>query len=149
MDFIVKEERMWFCVLLCCWYQSLAVTYVVNLLPLGYPLHAPEHYFSYFRMNNVTTIIRLNKQLYDSRRFIDAGFDHRDLFFVDGSTPNDAIVRRFLAVSENARGAVAIHCKGMYVCMYSYSDCTKRLCSSCCCTIASGDVVVLLVCHCM
>ena len=38
---------------------------------------------------------------------------------MDGSTPNDAIVRRFLAVSENARGAVAIHCKGMHICMYS------------------------------
>lgn len=63
-------------------------------------------------MNNVSTIIRLNKQLYDARRFTDAGFDHRDLFFVDGSTPTDAIVRRFLAVCENARGAVAVHCKG-------------------------------------
>ena len=86
----------------------------IALSPLGYPLHAPEHYFSYFRMTNVSTIIRLNKQLYDARRFIDAGFDHRDLFFVDGSTPTDAIVRRFLAVCENARGAVAVHCKGMY-----------------------------------
>ncbi|XP_065904578.1 dual specificity protein phosphatase CDC14C-like isoform X2 [Dysidea avara] len=77
----------------------------------GYPLHAPEHYFSYFRINNVTTIVRLNKQLYDTRRFTDAGFDHRDLFFVDGSTPTDAIIRRFLTISENTRGAVAVHCK--------------------------------------
>ena len=110
---------MWLCALLFWWRELLAVTCVVNLFPPGYPLHAPEHYFSYFRMNNVTTIIRLNKQLYDSRRFTDAGFDHRDLFFVDGSTPNDAIVRRFLAVCENARGAVAVHCKGtvQYACV--------------------------------
>jgi len=81
--------------------------------PPGYPLHAPEHYFSYFRINNVTTIVRLNKQLYDARRFTEAGFDHRDLFFVDGSTPTDAIVRRFLTISENTRGAVAVHCKGI------------------------------------
>ena len=83
----------------------------------GYPLHAPEHYFSYFRINNVTTIVRLNKQLYDARRFTDAGFDHRDLFFVDGSTPTDAIVRRFLTISENTRGAVAVHCKGTTLCI--------------------------------
>ena len=41
----------------------------------------------------MTTIIRLSKRLYEARRFTDAGFDHKDLFFVDGSTPSDAIVR--------------------------------------------------------
>jgi len=59
----------------------------------GYPLHAPEHYFPYFLANNVTTIVRLNKRLYDAKRFTDAGFEHKDLFFVDGSTPSDSIVR--------------------------------------------------------
>lgn len=59
----------------------------------GYPLHAPEQYFPYFRAHNVTTIVRLNKRMYDARRFTDAGFDHKDLFFVDGSTPSDSIVR--------------------------------------------------------
>uniref|UniRef100_A0A3B5LEI8 protein-tyrosine-phosphatase n=1 Tax=Xiphophorus couchianus TaxID=32473 RepID=A0A3B5LEI8_9TELE len=77
----------------------------------GYPLHAPEAYFPYFRKYGVTTIIRLNKKIYDGKRFTNAGFDHYDLFFVDGSTPNDAIVRRFLHVCENAQGAVAVHCK--------------------------------------
>uniref|UniRef100_A0A3Q2NSC2 protein-tyrosine-phosphatase n=1 Tax=Fundulus heteroclitus TaxID=8078 RepID=A0A3Q2NSC2_FUNHE len=78
----------------------------------GYPLHAPEAYFPYFRKQNVTTIIRLNKKIYDGRRFTNAGFDHYDLFFVDGSTPADVIVQRFLHVCEAARGAVAVHCKG-------------------------------------
>ena len=59
----------------------------------GYPLHAPEHYFPYFRANNVTTIVRLNKRMYDATRFTDSGFEHKDLFFVDGSTPSDSIVR--------------------------------------------------------
>ncbi|XP_024114346.1 dual specificity protein phosphatase CDC14AB isoform X2 [Oryzias melastigma] len=77
----------------------------------GYPLHAPEAYFPYFRKHNVTTIVRLNKKIYDAKRFTDAGFDHYDLFFVDGSTPNDLIVRRFLHISESTRGAVAVHCK--------------------------------------
>ncbi|XP_061182141.1 dual specificity protein phosphatase CDC14A-like isoform X6 [Saccostrea echinata] len=77
----------------------------------GYPLHAPEAYFPYFRKHNVTTIVRLNKKIYDARRFTDAGFDHYDLFFIDGSTPSDNIVRQFIELSENAEGAVAVHCK--------------------------------------
>ncbi|XP_038555234.1 dual specificity protein phosphatase CDC14AB-like isoform X1 [Micropterus salmoides] len=77
----------------------------------GYPLHAPEAYFPYFRKHNVTTVIRLNKKIYDSKRFTDAGFDHYDLFFLDGSTPNDIITRRFLHICESTDGAVAVHCK--------------------------------------
>ncbi|XP_066548670.1 dual specificity protein phosphatase CDC14AB isoform X6 [Amia ocellicauda] len=77
----------------------------------GYPLHAPEAYFPYFRKHNVTTIIRLNKKIYDAKRFTDAGFDHYDLFFVDGSTPSDAIMRRFLNICESMEAAVAVHCK--------------------------------------
>ncbi|XP_041133813.1 dual specificity protein phosphatase CDC14AB-like isoform X2 [Polyodon spathula] len=77
----------------------------------GYPLHAPEAYFPYFRKHNVTTIIRLNKKIYDASRFTDAGFDHYDLFFIDGSTPSDVIVRRFLHICESTDGAIAVHCK--------------------------------------
>ncbi|KAM9361105.1 dual specificity protein phosphatase CDC14B isoform 5-T5 [Symphorus nematophorus] len=77
----------------------------------GYPLHAPEAYIPYFRNHNVTAIIRLNKKMYDARRFTECGFEHHDLFFVDGSTPNDSIVRKFLNICENAEGAIAVHCK--------------------------------------
>ncbi|XP_048831990.1 dual specificity protein phosphatase CDC14AB isoform X10 [Brienomyrus brachyistius] len=77
----------------------------------GYPLHAPEAYFPYFRKHNVLTVVRLNKKIYDSRRFTDAGFDHYDLFFADGSTPSDAITQRFLHICESTNGAVAVHCK--------------------------------------
>ncbi|XP_043103367.1 dual specificity protein phosphatase CDC14B [Puntigrus tetrazona] len=77
----------------------------------GYPLHAPEAYFPYFRKHNITTIIRLNKKMYDAKRFTDMGFKHHDLFFVDGSTPNDAIVTKFLNICENADGGIAVHCK--------------------------------------
>ncbi|KAL3867636.1 hypothetical protein ACJMK2_040513 [Sinanodonta woodiana] len=77
----------------------------------GYPLHAPEAYFPYFRNNNVTTIVRLNKKIYDARRFTDAGFEHYDLFFIDGSVPSESIVRQFLEICENAEGAIAVHCK--------------------------------------
>ncbi|XP_021237165.1 dual specificity protein phosphatase CDC14B isoform X1 [Numida meleagris] len=77
----------------------------------GYPHHAPEAYFPYFRKHKVTTIIRLNKKMYDARRFTDAGFEHFDLFFADGSIPNDAIVKAFLNICENAEGVIAVHCK--------------------------------------
>ncbi|XP_062539664.1 mucin-5AC isoform X2 [Armigeres subalbatus] len=77
----------------------------------GYPIHSPETYFEYFRKYNVTTIIRLNVKIYDAARFTNAGFTHHDLFFVDGSTPNDAILKKFLTICEQADGAIAVHCK--------------------------------------
>lgn len=56
--------------------------------------------------------------MYEAKRFTDAGFEHYDLFFIDGSTPSDSIVQRFLNICENADGAIAVHCKGM--CTYSF-----------------------------
>lgn len=50
--------------------------------------------------------------MYDARRFTESGFEHYDLFFVDGSTPNDSIVTKFISICENAEGAIAVHCKG-------------------------------------
>nr|XP_012642692.1 dual specificity protein phosphatase CDC14B isoform X4 [Microcebus murinus] len=80
-------------------------------LESGYQQHSPETYIPYFKNHNVTTVIRLNKRMYDAKRFVDAGFDHHDLFFADGSTPTDAIVKEFLDICENAEGAIAVHCK--------------------------------------
>ncbi|XP_063076286.1 cell division cycle 14Aa [Engraulis encrasicolus] len=77
----------------------------------GYPLHAPEAYFPYFRQHHVTDVVRLNRKIYEGRRFSDAGFQHHDLFFVDGSTPSDLIMRRFLHICESSEGGVAVHCK--------------------------------------
>lgn len=50
--------------------------------------------------------------MYDASRFTESGFEHYDLFFVDGSTPNDSIVTKFINICENAEGATAVHCKG-------------------------------------
>ncbi len=76
--------------------------------------HAPEYYFSYFKNNNVTNIIRLNRKSYDANRFIDSGFQHDDLYFLDGSTPSDQILDKFFKITENAKGAIAVHCKGEF-----------------------------------
>jgi len=77
----------------------------------GYPYHSPESYFDYFRQHKVKSVIRLNAPTYDGRRFSSAGFSHRDLYFPDGSTPNQQIVDKFLRICETTEGAIAVHCK--------------------------------------
>lgn len=93
--------------------SSVVVFFFFFSFRIGYPHHAPEAYFPYFRKHKVTTIIRLNRKLYDAKRFTDAGFEHFDLFFADGSTPSDTIVKTFLNICENAEGVIAVHCKGI------------------------------------
>ena len=55
-------------------------------------------------------MVRLNKKEYNKQTLESAGFAHHDLFFVDCSTPSDAIADRFLRIAENSRGALAVHC---------------------------------------
>ncbi|CAI2345966.1 unnamed protein product [Caenorhabditis sp. 36 PRJEB53466] len=77
----------------------------------GRPYHSPEVYFNYFRENGVSTIVRLNAKNYDASKFTRAGFEHVDLFFLDGSTPSDEIMIKFISLVDNAKGGVAVHCK--------------------------------------
>jgi len=77
----------------------------------GYPSLTPDFYIPIWRKFKVTTIIRLNKKCYDKRIFTRAGFDHHDMYFVDGTTPSDQIVARFNEICENAKGMLAVHCK--------------------------------------
>uniref|UniRef100_A0A3P9C7V5 protein-tyrosine-phosphatase n=1 Tax=Maylandia zebra TaxID=106582 RepID=A0A3P9C7V5_9CICH len=100
------------------YYSPLALVHLLSCCPPPTRPHeadcAPSlslAYFSYFCQNDITTVVRLNRTLYDGRRFEDAGFEHHDLFFLDGTTPSDLIVRRFLHVCESTDGAVAVHCK--------------------------------------
>ena len=55
-------------------------------------------------------------------RFTDAGFEHHDMYFTDGSTPNDSIFTHFLDIAENTNGALAVHCKGMGMSIYSFES---------------------------
>jgi cell division cycle 14 len=77
----------------------------------GYTHHSPDKYFEYFQKNYVTTIIRLNYKFYEASSFTDAGFQHYDLIFRDGSTPSDTILNQFLDICEKTDGAIAVHCK--------------------------------------
>lgn len=67
-----------------------------------------------FTSSNVKLVIRLNYALYDRSIFSEAGIDHLDLYFDDGTNPSDAIMRTFLdkiiPVIEEG-GVVAVHCK--------------------------------------
>lgn len=82
-----------------------------TMIDKGYPYHSPEHYFNYFRQHNVSTIVRLNNVQYHSTRFSNAGFQHYDLYFTDGTSPNDNILQKFLLICERTNGVVAVHCK--------------------------------------
>jgi cell division cycle 14 len=106
-----KVENGDFCWIVPCKFIAFCGPHAKSRVENGYPFHAPEAYFAYFRKRNVTDIVRLNKKLYDARRFTDAGFSHHELFFMDGSTPSDNILHRFLDICETAKGAIAVHCK--------------------------------------
>ncbi|KAK9687113.1 Dual specificity phosphatase, catalytic domain [Popillia japonica] len=73
--------------------------------------HPPEFYIKYFLRNDVKTVIRLNNKMYDAAIFTDAGIDHRELFFPDGTTPPKNILIRFLEICENSPAAIGVHCK--------------------------------------
>lgn len=50
-------------------------------------------------------------QQYERRLFTQAGLEHHDLYFPDGTCPPDSILTEFLSIAESERGAIAIHCK--------------------------------------
>lgn len=58
-------------------------------------------------------VVRLNKKNYHEQDFIQAGIDHLDQFYLDGSCPPMSILQRVLAGFEAvpAGKAFAVHCK--------------------------------------
>jgi hypothetical protein len=90
----------------------------------GYRTLVPEDYWDFFHKAGVTAIVRLNKKMYDRRRFLEGGFRHHELYFPDGSCPSEAILMRFLELVEAEPGVVCVHCKaglgrtGVLICCY-------------------------------
>ena len=90
----------------------------------GYRAHVPEDYWAYFKAKGVTAVVRLNRALYDGRRFADGGFAMHELYFPDGSCPPEPLLARFLEIAETSEGALAIHCKaglgrtGVLICSF-------------------------------
>lgn len=77
----------------------------------GYHTLCPDDYIPYFKKKGVSLVIRLNKKYYNQKRFTNAGIDHLDLYYMDGSTPPKHILEKFIQACENAKGAIAVHCK--------------------------------------
>jgi cell division cycle 14 len=71
----------------------------------------PEHYIPYFKKKNVTLVVRLNDKQYDEKKFLNAGIDHLDLIYPDGTNAPMPILMKFLEACEKTPGAVAVHCK--------------------------------------
>jgi len=71
----------------------------------------PEDYIPILKRFGVTAVVRLNKKVYDRKKFLDAGIKHYDMYFIDGGNPTDAIIKQYLDVVENEKGSIGIHCK--------------------------------------
>jgi hypothetical protein len=58
-------------------------------------------------------VVRLNQKNYDEQQFIDAGIDHVEEFYTDGSCPHMAILKRVVASFEKVprHKGFAVHCK--------------------------------------
>ena len=39
------------------------------------------------------------------------GIKHKEMYFLDGTTPPDHIVTEFIETAEKEKGAIAVHCK--------------------------------------
>jgi len=77
----------------------------------GFPTWTPEDYVPLFQDAGIRLVVRLNRKTYDKKRFIDHGIKHVDLYFADGTCPSPEIIGKFLHITENERGPVAVHCK--------------------------------------
>ena len=71
----------------------------------------PEKYSELFRQLDVFSVVRLNKEHYDSQIFTNNGISFYDLYFLDGSVPSNEIIEEFLKIVESSNSAIAVHCK--------------------------------------
>ncbi|KDD74234.1 hypothetical protein H632_c1468p0, partial [Helicosporidium sp. ATCC 50920] len=77
----------------------------------GWRTFVPEDYVDYFVSRGVRGVVRLNKRVYEAGRFTQAGLEHHDLYFPDGTCPSESILCHFLSLCARTQGALAVHCK--------------------------------------
>lgn len=84
-----------------------------HVSPEGYCTLSPADYIPYFQQKNVGLVVRLNKKFYNEQDFVDAGIDHLEAFFLDGSCPSldilHGVIDAFEQVPEGK--GFAVHCK--------------------------------------
>jgi len=88
-------------------------SYVRNVTPEGYCTLAPGDYIPYFKHKKIGMVVRLNQKNYDEQEFIDAGIDHVEEFYTDGSCPHMSILHRVVSSFEKVpkHKGFAVHCK--------------------------------------
>lgn len=86
---------------------SVQISSQERALKANYCHHTPEEYAPILTKFGVKTIIRLNKKEYDRNQFVQDGFKHYDLYFLDGSVPPENILKRFLEIAESEEGTIA------------------------------------------
>ena len=81
--------------------------------PEGYCTLAPSDYIPYFRARGIGLVVRLNKKAYHEEDFVEAGINHVEAFFLDGSCPPMKILQGVVEAFESvpADEAFAVHCK--------------------------------------
>jgi cell division cycle 14 len=84
-----------------------------HVSPEGYCTLSPSDYIPYFQQKNVGLVVRLNKKCYNEQDFVDAGIDHVEAFFVDGSCPSLDILHGVIDAFEQVPPdrSFAVHCK--------------------------------------
>jgi protein-tyrosine phosphatase len=88
-------------------------SYERHVSPEGYCTLSPNDYIPYFLKKKVSLVVRLNKKAYNEQDFVDAGINHVEAFFVDGSCPNMKILHGVIEAFESVPRdeAFAVHCK--------------------------------------
>ena len=69
-----------------------------------------DQFIEVFKDLQITAIIRLNSATYNPSKFIDSGLNHYDLYYHDGSVPDESLIDAFFNISEK-EGPIAIHCQ--------------------------------------
>lgn len=79
----------------------------------GYHTLTPNSYIPYFQRKRIGLVVRLNKKLYEERKFTDVGIDHFDQIYPDGSCPPMHVLQNVITAFEavpDGKG-FAVHCK--------------------------------------
>ena len=74
----------------------------------------PRFFHKIFDYHSVSTVIRLNEQMYGPEEFEKVGIRVENMEYPDGSNPNDGVIKDFIQVCDREiqKGrAVAIHCR--------------------------------------
>ena len=73
----------------------------------------PKDFIPYFQRKKVGLVVRLNKKFYDENEFRNAGINHFEQYYLDGSCPPMDVLQKVLGAFETVpmEKGFAVHCK--------------------------------------